>query len=188
MRYVRLLKPPRIISDKCRPSPYIYCLITVTSDLGDSFLPYDTNLVAELLSSEDEVLVWKSMKWTGGMRSLSIALPISKSHPVWPVRVRVGVSPKSRYDSFEDLREEGSRGVISAYSAEIDFNKGVKEAVKFVERRFITDDPSAGTLCIWEETGESIARHVWYMIPLSIDITGPKSNQKCIFTGTREQH
>lgn len=172
MRYIRFLKTPRIVQEKNNPSKaHIYALVTVASDLGDSFLPYDVTLSAELLScnpAKEDLIVWRTIHWTGGMRSLPIILPLSRTRPVWPVRVRVGVEAKSARDDFARLYDADCRGVISAWSAPLDLPKGAKEAVKLVERRIAGCNGDVKIVRLWEETGESIARHLWYLEPMSM--------------------
>ncbi|KAF2749258.1 hypothetical protein M011DRAFT_439592 [Sporormia fimetaria CBS 119925] len=163
MRYIRFLKTPRIIQEKNNPSKTsIYALVTITSDLGDSFLSGDLTLSAELHSANSKhpgILVWRTVQWSSGMRTLAISLPLSQRRQVWPVRVRVGVDAKSKSDEFEKLYSSDCCGVVSAWSAELNPAKGVREAQKLVERRLAVC--GAGDLHVWEETGESIARHVW---------------------------
>ena len=180
MRYVRFLKTPRIVHDKNRPAAHVSCLVTITSDLGDSFLPYPLSLSAELLhiKSEagantapvsepteierlaltDNVITWKTIQWTAGMRSLPVTIPLSRNHRHnGPLVVRIGIEPKSPCDELGKLLLPESRGVVSAWSAP--FNLSDESAVsRTVERRFLV-----GTRVhrILEETGESIARHVW---------------------------
>ncbi|KAH7391861.1 putative methyltransferase-domain-containing protein [Pyrenochaeta sp. MPI-SDFR-AT-0127] len=158
MRYVRFLKTPRVTTEKNTSKSEVCCLITITSDLGDSFLPYDIQLSAELLSSQpsEHILVWRTVQWTGGMRSLPVTFPLPKSRAKSPLRVRIGVEPKSLYDDYSKLANEGSRGIVSAWSA--DFGAPV-EAIRLIERRFML--PRGPKVHIWEETGESIARHLW---------------------------
>ncbi|KAF1830004.1 hypothetical protein BDW02DRAFT_602045 [Decorospora gaudefroyi] len=160
MRYVRFLKTPRVVAEKSTSRNEVCCLVTITSDLGDFFLPYDIELSAELLGCagpKEYVLVWKTVQWTGGMRSLSIAIPLSKTQQSWAgLRVRVGAGPKRTHDDYASLSEQDARGVVSAWSATFAPNV---EAQKLVERRF---KPPQGPISgIWEETGESIARHLW---------------------------
>ncbi|KAF2281005.1 uncharacterized protein EI97DRAFT_366958 [Westerdykella ornata] len=163
MRYIRFLKTPLVVQEKCNPSKsHIYALITITSDLGDSFLPHDVTLSAELLScssSHEELVVWRTVQWTGGMRSLPIILPLSRTKPAWPLRVRVGMEAKSERDDFVKLYDAELRGVVSAWSAPLDLAKGEEEAAKLVERRIAAC--TGEVFRIWEETGESIARHLW---------------------------
>lgn len=161
MRYIRFLKPPRITLEKNTSRPQLHCLITITSDLGDSFLLHDLALSAELLDAEtEEIIVWKTVQWTGG-RSLPITFPLSKSRSDRPVKVRIGVEPKAQFDDFSKLLDEDSRGTVSAWSAALVPSASGNETVKLVGRRFeICDGVQVN---VWEETGESIARHLWYL-------------------------
>lgn len=175
MRYIRFLKTPRLtqVDDKHgRPSTHIHCLITITSDLGDSFLPCPTTLSAELIhasphdtNNTHHVLVWKTIHWTPGMRSLPVTLPLSARPSLhkWPMRVRISVEPKSECDEFASLLQDDSRGVVSAWSAELDPSQGLQQAEKTVERRIRRGDGDGdyASIRILEETGESIARHLW---------------------------
>ena len=161
MRYVRFLKPPRIVAANNTHKKNVVCLITITSDLGDSFLPHDVQLSAQLLLCtpvEEQVLVWTTVQWTSGMRSLPVNIPLPKhqSLPSSSLRLRIGTEPNTAYDDYSALAEEDARGVVSASSPPFTLNK---EAPKLAERRFKLSDDS--NLCIWEETGESIARHLW---------------------------
>lgn len=167
MRYIRFLKTPRIVHEKNQPSSHAYCLITITSDLGDSFLPRNLTLSAELIEGAstldiagetNNIIVWKSVKWTEGMRSLPVTLPISRSYKgKGPLHVRIGHEPKSQCDEFEKLLEDDTSGVVSAWSAPFNLD-GSAGAAKMVERRFQVGQYPYRIL---EETGESIARHLW---------------------------
>jgi hypothetical protein len=59
-------------------------------------------------------------------------------------------------DEYKKLSCGGWRGVVSAWSAPFDLER---ECVKLVERRFVSLEQRE--VRIWEETGESIARHLW---------------------------
>lgn len=162
MRYIRFLKTPRIVTDKTTATPHISCLITITSDLGDSFFPHDAELVAELLDCKDErILVWRTVAWAAGMRTLAVTLPLKKSYASIPLRLRIGTEHNVSFDTFQHFSQTDSQGIVSAWSAEFNAH-GVKEAIKLVERRFSI---AQSILRIWEETGESIARHLWYTAP-----------------------
>lgn len=168
MRYVRFLKSPRVVAEKGTSRKQVHCLITITSDLGDSFLPYDIQLAAELSAtadgSEESVIVWSTVQWTAGMRSLPITFPLPKSQASHSsLRVRVGGEPKRTHDDFAAIAEKGARGVVSAWSPPFASDQ---DALKLVERRFKLPDGPITT--IWEETGESIARHLWYAFPVLI--------------------
>ncbi len=160
MRYVRFLKVPRVVAEKGTSSSQVQLLVTITSDLGDSFLPAGISLSAELLSSQspEQVFVWKTVQWTDGMRALFITLPLRKSYAHLPLRVRVGLEPKSSYDDYRKLSSDNSYcGVVSTWSTEF---SAQADAAKLAERHFVLSDDDK--VRIWEETGESIARHLWY--------------------------
>ena len=165
MRYVRFLKPPRIIHDDQSSTKYsLTCLITITSDLGDSFLPEPISVHVEKQYPGNNGNNFKRFKWTNGMR----ALPIKLDHPSsqtenWALHVgvdRSNVYGEYETDTFEVLFDDNkSRGIVSAYSAPLSPSFGTQEAERLVERRFEILD--GRVIRIWEETGESIARHIW---------------------------
>lgn len=164
MRYIRFLKTPRIHPEKGSQRSQVYCLVTITSDLGDSTLPYDADLVAELISAERDlqghgsILVARTIRWTAGLRTLAVTLPLKSLHAPASLRVRIGTKPKASHDTLEELSQLDSHGIVSAWSAPFSSDGG-KEAIKLVERRFSI---AHRTIRVWEETGESIARHLWY--------------------------
>jgi hypothetical protein len=171
MRYIRFLKPPRIETKKFRK---LSCLITITSDLGDSFLPYDLPLTAELCSFESGphgkrvVFAQAEVDWTAGMRDLAIALPLDKTNVTWPARVRIGIRGAPAIDEYEALCAGGTCGVLSAWSAHLDASEGINEAARFVQRQIrpVASGDHGYVIRMWEETGESIACHLWYILQI----------------------
>jgi hypothetical protein len=93
------------------------------------------------------------------MRSLSVSLPLVKSQSPSPFRVRIGVVSKSASDDYTQLCDDDAPGIVSAWSAPCDPSTSSNETIKLVERRFRLSDEHQ--VHIWEETGESIARHLW---------------------------
>ena len=156
MRYIRFLKPPRVERNTLKT------LITITSDLGETFLPDDVTLAATLRSDDPDgdIYLRKTLKWTGGMRSFPIVFDLAFTDLDWPIRVHVGTKGSPNSDHFEKHHNAEPPSIISAWSGLIDVPKGINEAEKKVERRFTP--LSNRTLSIWEETGESIACHLWY--------------------------
>jgi hypothetical protein len=157
MRYIRFLKPPKIQGN------VITALITITSDLGDSFYPVEALLAAAIHSANplDEIYIRRNLKWLPGMRSLPISLDISGCDIDWPVKLHVTQRSMPRSDHFEEHQSGVEQpNIISAWSDVLDPSQGIMEATRTVERRLT---PLSGrTISIWEETGESIARHIWY--------------------------
>lgn len=167
MRYIRFLKPPTLIAPSNSSSKSrISCLITITSDLGESFFPYDLNLCVELWSRDREeeakVLCHATCHWKAGMRTVPISVEIPRasfSRPdTWPLKLHISVESRTSSDQWTHLFHENlARGVISAWSADIHPDIGNGKVSRMVERRI----EYGKTLHIWEETGESIARHLW---------------------------
>jgi len=107
--------------------------------------------------------MWQTVQWSAGMRSLPVNFPLTKSHTTSKLRIRVGVEPKSSPDDYSSLSDEGGCGVVSAWSSDFAASGSAAAAEKLVERRFSLANDS--TVSILEETGESIARHLWYLTP-----------------------
>jgi hypothetical protein len=161
MRYIRFLKTPKLLV-QAGPKSAIKLVITITSDLGESFFPDDVLLAATLRSDkhDGDIYLRKTVKWEAGMRSLPIVLEFEQNHIDWPARVHCHVRNSPMSDHFE-RHDDGAdlASIISAWSDILDPPRGIFEAAKAVERRFTP--LSNRTLSIWEETGESIARHLW---------------------------
>lgn len=158
MRYVRFLKLPKTDRD----SKSIKALITVTSDLGEDFLAEDVSLTATIRSvdPDGDVYLRMGLEWTAGMRSLPVAFGIGTNTLDWPVRLHVGPRDSSCTDAFEEIHQStGLPYLISAWSGSIYPSTRKYEADRVVLRRFT--QLNNRTLCCWEETGESIARHIW---------------------------
>ncbi|KAF2456645.1 putative methyltransferase-domain-containing protein [Lineolata rhizophorae] len=158
MHYIRFLKPPKTNGTK------ISALITIVTDLGESFLLDNVKLVAAIRSADPGGALQekKEISWTGGSRSLAISINVKKNAALsLAVRLRVGVDGTNKTDSLGSLRRDKRNGlqIVSAWSDEFCIANGTSEAAKLVERRFLSSGNRI--LSIWEETGESIARHIW---------------------------
>ncbi|KAL4869431.1 hypothetical protein BDV12DRAFT_208541 [Aspergillus spectabilis] len=160
--YVRFLKTPRLQKQKTGPLS-ASALICITTDLGDAFLSQDADLLITLhLAHLDKVICQGRLQWHAGKRELPISLgplpaSISKQAMVMEVTAsnpRVSNSPSS--DSLLD--QDKIPLVISGWSATFG-GPQMLVADKLVERRFTVNQ--SVTLSIWEETGNSIARHIW---------------------------
>jgi hypothetical protein len=157
MRYIRFLKPPKLQGTNA------IALITITSDLGDSFYPQEALIAATIHSADlmEHFYVRQCFKWTPNMRSMSISLDLSGCDVNWPARLHITArnTPRSDYcDEYHIVMEQP--GIVSAWSDIVDLPRGITEASRTVERRLTS--LNGRTIGIWEETGESIARHIWY--------------------------
>lgn len=176
MHYIRFLKPPRFVRPGSGPGPAtLSAKITVTTDLGEYYLAVDTGLVVELeLDDGDEKgrivnTAGSEYTWKGrnGMRALEVSISVPPSHGKRAGRIlKMLVRPKdSKYavNTFSDVlgKPAGNEGgVVSVRSMDVYTQHN---GIGMAERVFTQESGLENTeVCIWEETGESIARHIWY--------------------------
>jgi hypothetical protein len=206
MHYIRFLKPPRVLP-ALQPLN-LTTKITVTTDLGESFLLANMSLLVEL-EYEDGTSVLGSGKgreymWRGedGMRSLEIVVPFPPTNgkrKIGGQMVRMFIRPKeAEYDvnTFEMVLNDqdtnvdsGESGVVVAVrSMAVDISSstegGKAPSVGMAERVFAMDsNDSKRKVRIWEETGESIARHIWYAAFGSGQVRPPFHSTNMYFLG-----
>lgn len=155
--YIRFLKPPKFDVSK----GLVRSLVTVTTDLGDDFYPGDLTIYAIVVATEREgswQSVWQTVKWKSGMRSAWIEIRGMEPSPLGPLHLVVNTRKTLHAGDLllNDLPE-----ILDARSES--FRRGgnwqQSQAGNRVERRF------GMTLGCWtaiyEEIGESIARHLW---------------------------
>lgn len=161
--YVRFLKTPRLQKDKS-PGVRANALICITTDLGDAFLAEDAPLLAQLvLEGTGQVVSQQRIQWEAGCRELQISLGPVPRHSRMPTFILyigacAGTSSSVMPRQPDNLSRNSVPLVLSAWSASFG-GPDVSVADKLVERRLALDN--ARTLRIWEETGNSIARHIW---------------------------
>lgn len=152
--YVRFLKLPK--ADKLGNSTVVTAVITVTTDLGESFFNGDITLVASLHPEGSEsVLVQKNLRWRGQNRVLDVELRMRSEDVEFPVRLHVGAKGCGALD---DIHLAQLPEVVSIWSGIFD-PSGSSYATHNVQRRFAFS--RGAPLLIWEESQESIARHIW---------------------------
>ncbi|KAJ5579926.1 uncharacterized protein N7459_005911 [Penicillium hispanicum] len=155
--YIRFLKPPRFQPQK--KSVFISALICITTDLGDDFLAQDVDLVASWAHQSTRKTIYEMpLKWKAGLRQLSISLgPFSPNDVAQNAAVLLIRPRNTRQDV---LGVHSTPLVISGCSAP--FQSLSEPTDKLIERNFaIGQADSSLSLRIWEETGNSIARHIW---------------------------
>ncbi|KAJ5090695.1 hypothetical protein N7532_009379 [Penicillium argentinense] len=185
--YIRFLKPPIWVKKRKAKGMqyYIQSLITITNDLGDQFMADDLGVTLcftcvthpQLQIKAQQLDEWgptdrqvpiemgpfsASMVGDGQFNFKAQALDISKD------RLKTGEAPL----------------VVAAFSAP--FSKK-EPAEKLVERQFYVGDEPNERFKIWEETGNSIARHLWdaalasimflHDVTKGIDVGMPALNQ-----------
>jgi hypothetical protein len=168
MHYIRFLKTPRLAPSSVSS---LTAKVTITTDLGESFLMTDIQLIAELELNEKIIPgTSKEYTWKGanGMRALEVQIPIpTRRGAKFDGLVKMVIKPKDHaytMNTFEDVLTSGgedSAGVVTLRSMGINLSSKESTAMSIAERVFITQQPSSTTtIRIYEETGESIARHI----------------------------
>ncbi|KAJ5824214.1 hypothetical protein N7447_006554 [Penicillium robsamsonii] len=152
--YVRFLKTPRIQQQK--GSPYLSALICITTDLGDSFFAEDVDLMMIARDNSSRVLFEKRTIWNASNRELAITLgPLSSNLAQQSMVLTVQVPNPPGYSIPQCPPIPLVVGAASA-----PFGPRSTPAEKLV-RRQIQYSASESPIQIWEETGNSIARHIW---------------------------
>ena len=150
--YVRFLKPPKLDIHK----GVVRALVTVTTDLGDDFYPGDLTIHAVIVTEEREETItkWRTLLWKKGMRSVWI--DIGTLAPRATKSMRLFVSSQCTVAADTVLLNELPE-ILSARSDAFGWDH--PQASDKIERRYKT--AHGEERAIYEETGESIARHIW---------------------------
>ena len=147
--YIRFLKPPKI-DQKGR----VRALIAITTDLGDGFYPDDLNLHATITKNDNRMSEWQSVEWKRGMRTLWI--DIVNVYANLPVDLRLVVNCEMSVEG-NPISVEKMPEILGVWSDTFGESKG--QAGGISQRRYRTGLKAEKTII--EETGESIARHIW---------------------------
>jgi len=159
---VRFLKTPKIVVATGKIT--LQATITITTDLGETYYDSDVSLAATLRSSDcdGDVYLRRTIQWTAGKRAVDVSLDLTRTEVEWPAKLHVGVKSKfgNLADHFERFHNPGELpSILSVWSGPLDAMKGMFETSRRVERRFTPYNERP--LSIYEDTGESIARHLW---------------------------
>lgn len=149
VHYIRFVKTARV-SSRTSKEVSVTALITITTDLGDAFLLSDAKLTSFLIAADKagSILCRDEVHWQGGSRELPIFLTADLGPGVSLLRLRISQSVAS--DCLPPI--------LDAWSAPFEpFTDS--RAIALVERQLSM--PCFPPLKIWEETGNSIAGHIW---------------------------
>jgi hypothetical protein len=152
--YIRFLKPP-VVSDLDKKSYLVTSVITITTDLGDLSLWSNVELVARLVDVDDACNIRSTTRcpWQAGNRTVTISFTYGKGQPDRNLRVHVTTEDTARSCACFELPE-----ILDVWSAPFKQNNPGRSA-SLVERRFQLS--ASNCVHIWEETGNTIARHIW---------------------------
>ena len=152
VHYIRFLKPPKLDARKC----FVRALITITTDLGDDFYPGDLTLYAAAVceAPRNSAIEWQTIQWKRGSRNIWIEIKRLNFDSTKSMQLLINAEHTAAADLFlfENLPE-----IVSARS--LPFEWQISQAGNKIERRYKTQ--VGNERVIYEETGESIARHLW---------------------------
>ncbi|KAF2769877.1 hypothetical protein EJ03DRAFT_361762 [Teratosphaeria nubilosa] len=155
MHYIRFLKTPKIeVSHQTTVT--LKAVVTVTTDLGETFYPHPLDIVATLRSSDPDgdIYLRRRLTWpAAGARSLPVAFDLSRQDVEWPACLHVSAKNTSgKATGFLPA-------VTDVWSGTMNPIKGQFESGWRVERRFTS--LAERQVSLLEDAGDSIARHLW---------------------------
>ncbi|KAI8194895.1 Protein-lysine N-methyltransferase EFM6 [Colletotrichum sp. SAR 10_65] len=191
MHYIRLLRAPKLTFQEGKKNPWsLNLVLTVTTDLGDSFLAHDEPVKIKVALGWENprsakqkpapmtLAGEKTLQWTSGMRVLKADFPAQHLKPErnlpsgeTPLRVYIAAGSGLSAETAADVAMagfNGEDGKIVPLWANVD--------VPIQGYKAYGDSPGAPTTCfrrlrlgsehhpyieVEEDIGESIARHVW---------------------------
>lgn len=159
--YIRFLKPPKASQDSTLEAS-VRCLICITTDLGDEFYHAATRIAVAWEDCHQCTRLVGYWRWTSGMRALDIHFAIKDSFPVWPIRIHLqaGEDPPTTGNDSSFSRYNWLPKILGAFSDSFG-PSGSFQVPRRVERRLGGERPDSAQLRVWEDTGESMARHIW---------------------------
>ncbi|KAK8109413.1 hypothetical protein PG999_007550 [Apiospora kogelbergensis] len=183
MHYIRLLRPLSVESSSNRREDTLSVLLTITTDLGDSFFSPDEPLALGLvLESADgaqkgKVLACPAdkgspLQWRAGMRVLKAQLRLRTPLPNEKTTVRIfarshqSKAPSPRPYWRHGYEEEPTELVVPV-SVDMVNRRCAPVSLRQMPLPGRGDDDDAASdgnghdLALGEDIGESIARHIW---------------------------
>lgn len=151
VHYVRFLKTARVVN-QTSTSICVRALATITTDLGDSFLASDAKLTSSLVAADDigKVLCKNDILWQGGSRELPL-------EAVWHITGQ-NIPLLRLHVCHVKGRSSPIPSIVDAWSATFEPTPDFRSAA-LIERQLSL--PCLPVLKVWEDTGNTISRHIW---------------------------
>lgn len=157
VHYIRYLRTPQI-KDVSKKAFELSAVVAVTTDLGDSFYSEDVTLVARLVDAtkNGEILCSLHVAWKAGSRAAKVNLECNVKYSGCLVNLHV-----TTRDTISAQISKTPPAIVDIWSTSF-ILKPKSRADPLVERRLQLHSKSSAR--IWEETGDSIARHIWLVV------------------------
>lgn len=161
VHYIRFLRTPQV-SDVSRRSLDISAVAAVTTDLGDAYLSQEITLIARIVDAtrNGEILGSAEFPWKAGSRAVKINVPCGSK-----IQGRLICLQLTTRDTISVCSSHDIPAVVDVWSSPFHIKPRAKAEI-LVERRLHLSGKSIAR--IWEETGDSIARHIWFVVSLNI--------------------
>ncbi|OLN97961.1 UPF0665 family protein C23C4.06c [Colletotrichum chlorophyti] len=184
MHYIRLLRAPKLTYQGDKKYPWtLNVVLTVTTDLGDSFLVDDEPVKLKVTAGWEQrtvdknqepmkVAAEKVLRWSPGMRVLKADIPAQHlagqsfvpNTASGPMRVLIRAAGSKTGELAADIAlagAGGSCGKIMPLWADVHTPASADVPTTCVRRILRSQDMSEPYIEIEEDIGESIARHIW---------------------------
>lgn len=157
VHYLRFLRTPQI-ANISRKTVEVSAVTAVTTDLGDSFFSQDVTIIARIVDAtkHGEILCSAEVSWKNGSRAGKIILQCNAKHTGRLVHLHL-----TTRDTISAHASREIPPIVDVWSSQFTI-KAQAKAAPLVERRFQL--PAKAQARIWEETGDSIARHIWSVV------------------------
>jgi len=154
VHYIRFLRTPQT-GQANKKTIDVTGVLTITTDLGDSFYGKDAELEVRVVDAtkSNEVLCVQTVAWQDGTRAVKINISCNLKFMSRLVSLNVTTVDTARVLACRDIPE-----IMDVWSEAFHLDGG-RRTEPLVERRLSLYNKSP--LRVWEETGDSIARHIW---------------------------
>lgn len=160
MHYIKFLRLPTFDAK----SLTVKAKIAVTTDLGDDYFPDELPIQFDLqIEEKNAIILSQTKQWSAGMRVLAVELKIPKAKVNHASNLRLHVlAGPSDFSSQFVSSDDGTLvtpAVMPVFSEPFTAERVSASKMPYVER--VIPLRENAQLSIWEETGDSIARHIW---------------------------
>lgn len=157
VHYIRYLRTPQL-SEASKKGLEVSAVAAVTTDLGDSFFSQDVTLIARVVDAtkHGEILCSTEVPWKAGARAAKVQVHVNGKFTG-----RLVVLHITTRDTIAAYASHEMPSIADVWSSQFTV-KAKAKAEPLVERRIHLAGKTV--VHIWEETGDSIARHIWLVV------------------------
>ncbi|EXJ65423.1 hypothetical protein A1O7_01764 [Cladophialophora yegresii CBS 114405] len=153
VHYIRFLRAPQC--DASKKTVGVSAVLAVQTDLSDALLSQDVVLRAEIVEANSpwRVLHSQSLQWQPTSRALKFTIQCPGKYTSWPIQLHVTTQQTQSAVNLSEIPE-----ILDIWSCAF-LLSDKQRSEPIVERRLALWNNT--TVRIWEDIGESMARHIW---------------------------